>query len=540
MDLAEKRTEIRSNAGSKQAIYFGTAGRPLFGFYHPPKEGTSRAAGVVLCNPFGTDQTRSERTYRHLAERLAQAGFPCLRFDSFGTGDSGGDEFAPHLLQAWVDDIGAATDELRTRSGVPTVSLVGLRLGATLALLHAAKRGDVDTLVLWSPCVSGAGFVTEVTRLHKVYARIEPHLANAEPPRADGEEALGAFLPRALIEELAEIDLLEGQGDHRPARRALLIDGGNLPGRDALLARLREVGVEAELRTHPGHKFLITVSHRALVPDEVIDSIAGWLEGAYPPTSQPYRSGAGAPVAAPSSERAIVFGEGGALFGILTPAAPAKVRPKGPPIILANAGCVNRSGPHRTYVRMARRWAELGFDVLRVDLSGIGDSPVAEGAPENVPYPPSGLDDLRAAAKALGAERFIIAGLCSGGDYAFQLGAHDSGVVGAWLLNPRTFCVLDLAAVESADGAPPTTSVDQVPHMLRGMVDRGVDTFLVVSRNDPGVAYVDSHAAGDMRSLSSVTSFRRVDFDGADHTFTPVAAQERLSDILTEHLVAKY
>jgi dienelactone hydrolase len=203
---------------------------------------------------------------------------------------------------------------------------------------------------------------------------------------------------------------------------------------------------------------------------------------------------------------------------------------------MTNAGCVNRVGPHRTYVKMARRWAQLGFEVLRLDLSGIGDSPVAPGERENLTYPPSALDDIRDATRALGASRIIIAGLCSGGDYAFQLGASDPSVAGAWLMNPRTFCVLDLASVES--GVPPAASVDEVPRSLRAMADRGVDTLLIVSRNDPGVAYVDAHASSEMRALTGVRGFQRFDIDGADHSFTPIAAQKRVSDLLTEHLCA--
>ena len=87
------------------------------------------------------------------------------------------------------------------------------------------------------------------------------------------------------------------------------------------------------------------------------------------------------PAAPPGSERVLVFGGRHPLFGIFTPANPALAGPGRPGIVLANAGCVSRVGPHRTYVKMARRWASLGFDVLRVDLSGIGDSPAAPGAP---------------------------------------------------------------------------------------------------------------------------------------------------------------
>ena len=44
----------------------------------------------------------------------------------------------------------------------------------------------------------------------------------------------------------------------------------------------------------------------------------------------------------------------------------------------------------------------------------------------------------------------------------------------------------------------------------------------MVSRNDPGVAYVDSNARLQMDGLRGLAGFfQRFDLDGADHTFTP-------------------
>jgi pimeloyl-ACP methyl ester carboxylesterase len=190
------------------------------------------------------------------------------------------------------------------------------------------------------------------------------------------------------------------------------------------------------------------------------------------------------------------------------------------------------------FVRMARRWAALGFDVLRVDLSGIGDSPVAPGGTENVTYPESGKSDLEEAIRAAGHERAVVVGLCSGGDYAFQLGSTGGSLAGSFILNPRTFGVLDLVAVES--GVPPMTPLADVPEALRSMAERGIDTTLVVSRGDPGVAYVDAHAGEAMRALSSVEGFVRFDLEGADHPFTPVTVQQQVSDRLTERLVSRF
>jgi alpha-beta hydrolase superfamily lysophospholipase len=537
---------LRGPAGPKLPFHFGAPGHELFAWYHPASEGIWRDAGVVLCNPLGTDFTRSDRVYRHLAERLARAGFPVLRYDMFATGDSAGDEHAPALVRSWLDDVGRAADELRARSGVSRVVLIGLRLGATLAMAHAAERpGSIDSLVLWSPCVSGKAFVTESVKMHKLYLRIEPAMAAARPVDEDGEEALGIFLTRATVDELGRLDLLATTA--RPAARTLVIDGGGVAGRDALVARLAALGAAPELRSHPGHKFLMTISHRALLPTDVLDAIEAWLGEVYPPlpgaAGRPTPSGETV-TAAPSGEVPLVFPAGAGdrpLFGILTPA-----RATGgdrPPIILTNAGCVNRSGPHRLYVRMARHWSALGFDVLRVDLSGIGDSPAAPNTDENVTYPPSGLDDLAAAMQVLaarrGAQRFVIAGVCSGGDYAFQLGARDPRVATAVIMNPRTFCMLDLRAVESASAEPPDVGADSVPGALGTMVRGGVDTLLLVSERDPGIAYVDTHQGDDMKELAARTGFRRIDLPGADHTFTPVSAQRRVLDLVTEHLTQR-
>jgi alpha-beta hydrolase superfamily lysophospholipase len=535
--------ELAGPAGTKRALYFGAPGHELFAWYHPPAPDRFRDAAVVLVNPLGTDFTRSDRVYRHLAEELAAAGFPVLRYDMFATGDSAGAEPAPGLVRDWLDDIGRAGAEVRARSGASKLVLIGLRLGGTLAMAHAAERsGTVDSLVLWSPCVSGRAFVTEAVKMDKLYRRLDPLLADAAPPAADGEEALGIFLSRTTVDDLARVDLLAAT--QVPAAHTLFIDGGMVAGRDAMLAHLAKLGAAPELREHPGHKFLITISHRGLLPTDVLESIGGWLSARYPAVSAAATPspGPGQALPGPSGERPLVFGRR-PLFGILTPRAAGLERPARPPIVLTNAGCVNRSGPHRLYARMARRWSALGFDVLRVDLSGIGDSPAAPDTAENVTYPASGLDDLAEAIDALGVggdERVVIAGLCSGGDYAFQLGARDRRVASAVIMNPRTFCMLDLKAVESSSTEPPAPTVASVPATLRSMVDATVDTLLVVSIRDPGIAYVDAHYAGEMQALGSAAGFVRIDVPGADHTFTPVSSQDRVLEAVTAHLERRY
>ena len=64
------------------------------------------------------------------------------------------------------------------------------------------------------------------------------------------------------------------------------------------------------------------------------------------------------------------------LFGIL---ARPTARPSGPTVVMLNSGKLDHLGPGRLWVHLARSWARVGVAVLRVDLSGLGDSPVQEG-----------------------------------------------------------------------------------------------------------------------------------------------------------------
>ena len=124
---------------SIEPFYFGQSETSLFGCYHAPEPGYPRPCGVVLCAPMGEESIRFHRAYRQLASRLSARGFAVLRFDYYGCGDSLGASDQGDIGQ-WQRDISAAIGELRRRSGVGTVCLMGLRLGATLATVVSATR----------------------------------------------------------------------------------------------------------------------------------------------------------------------------------------------------------------------------------------------------------------------------------------------------------------------------------------------------------------------------------------------------------------
>jgi pimeloyl-ACP methyl ester carboxylesterase len=134
-------------------------------------------------------------------------------------------------------------------------------------------------------------------------------------------------------------------------------------------------------------------------------------------------------------ERAELFGDQGSIYGIVSEpdiSSPARR----PALVLLNAGLMHHIGPFRLYVLMARALSKLGFTVLRFDLSGKGDSPTRA---KNMSYRDSVRADVTDALDFLessrGIHEFVLLGLCSGADDAFDSARRDSRVTGVALLD---------------------------------------------------------------------------------------------------------
>ena len=145
-------------------VWFGPEARPLFGWVSRPAGGAARG-GVILCPPLGEEGRAAHRTFRRLAESLADAGVVALRFDYDGTGDSAGLPDEPDRVAAWLASIEAARQYLLDL-GAPSVAAVGMRLGATLAAAQAAASTPFSALVCWDPCLSGRTWLREGEALY--------------------------------------------------------------------------------------------------------------------------------------------------------------------------------------------------------------------------------------------------------------------------------------------------------------------------------------------------------------------------------------
>jgi len=139
------------NATPERALTFDCGGDRLVGILHPCAPGQADKPGVVVIVGGPQYRVGSHRQFVLLARALAAAGYPVLRFDYRGMGDSEGDA---RSFDSVDDDIRAAIDAmLRERPGLPGVVLWGLCDGASAAMIHATQDLRVLGLVAANPWV---------------------------------------------------------------------------------------------------------------------------------------------------------------------------------------------------------------------------------------------------------------------------------------------------------------------------------------------------------------------------------------------------
>ncbi len=106
-------------------------------------------------------------------------------------------------LAHWIEDVRAADREVVARSGATRVTWVGLRLGATLALLAADRDpGHEVNLVVWDPVLSGANYLN-------VFRWKPGRVARSRGIRAldSMQELVGFEISPELRREIEAIDL---------------------------------------------------------------------------------------------------------------------------------------------------------------------------------------------------------------------------------------------------------------------------------------------------------------------------------------------
>ncbi len=416
---------------SSRPVWFGDEERPAFGWFHSPDDGLARG-GAVICPPLGFDYIHGHYALRLLAERLAAGGFCVLRFDYDGTGDSAGGTGDPGRLDAWTATVQRAVSLVR-ETGVNEVCAVGMRLGAGLAAEAVATDSRIDQLVLWDPC-SGRSFLREQRAISTI-------TLGSSAVSSDGSVEIPGMVYDA--DTAREIEGISIEKCPLPlARRVLVLTRSDRPPNRPLLSALLAREDLSHEEAVGQAEFMDRYPPVQELPHAAIGRIVGWLsEGAaaqavairVPKAAGPHPVGQSpsgcriveAPVSVPPV----------GLFGVLTREQDAPVLPDKPTVIFLNVANQHHIGPNRLWVELSREWAAAGIRSLRLDLSGLGDSPDRQGGQgEWECNKPEGFDDVVDAVDWVSPDdptNVVLVGLCSAGYQALEsaLAVRARGVV---------------------------------------------------------------------------------------------------------------
>ncbi len=389
---------------------------------------------LLVLPPLVEERKACHRVLCELARDLAEAGTAVLRFDYHGTGDSPGD-FDAYGPDAWLADAAAARAWLRARYPGLEPALLGFRFGATLA---TRLPSPCAARLLVEP-VTGADLLKQLlqrSQVNQMVAFGKPHTTRATveagwrqgaPADLDGfpfTARLAADLATLVPEPWSEPgcvfstgpDLRTADAAHAaaPASARLAL---RIPAFWNTVGRVDVGPLTAALAESVGR----------VVPEPTPAAAAQALP-------QPDPAGSG-PVAITSPS--------GVIRGWLE-------RPVTRPVarmLFIHGWSGDRTGPHRMFVKLARRLAKAGVLSLRIDLSGRGDSG-GETATASIAAMTdaarSALAWLRATHPDAGP--LLITAICSGCKVAISAAAAESDIAALALWSAESMGSLRSAA----------------------------------------------------------------------------------------------
>ncbi|MBA5775931.1 alpha/beta hydrolase [Stappia sp. F7233] len=540
--------------------------------------GATGKTGVLFLSPWGFEELCARKAYRLMAERIAGNGYPALRFDYPGTGDSAP---LPNDTGGWTGGARKMLTHFKKTRGLDRVVLVGQGLGGLVAARLAASEPDIAGLALLAPVSAGKGYLRALAAWT---AFTQPTFKVAPDEAGDGSlTSAGFVLSPETISEIRSLDIKRAAlPENLPV---LLVKRFEHPADDAVEEHLVECGTAVRSAVFAGYDAYTSDPTLSEVPSDAIATLANWISDTFEPGKAsaaiepaPARLDLGGCV-----EEACRFGEDGRLFGILTRPMPGPAKAG---VVLLNSGYDHHIGWAGAHVEMARKLAGEGFATLRIDASGIGESPLMPGQGAQILYSDAQIADVREAVallKAHGIGKVVVSGRCSGAYLALISSVALEDVDGMVMVNSRRFAwnprqdvdieirkpvqplksyqrkLRDPRVLKRALSSPKAfresfaklvkgvarpfframapllgplsmhNRLDrQVQRRMASLRRRDVPTLIVYSENDPGLEELASYFGADYRRMEIYRNARLVFVPDADHNLTPKAARQLL------------
>lgn len=408
-----------------------------FGYLHP----ATGSHGIVMCSAIGYEELGTHRSWYELSTKFADSNFPTLRFDYHGVNDSLGSEDDADRVKMWISSVIEAVDFLRTTTGVKKITLVGLRLGATLASIAATCLRDIDHLVLLAPVVTGRGYIRELKLVADVWWNV--FLPGVKKLDSDQYlDVIGTRWFKSTLDDLNAIDLRKTT--IQPAKQVLILDAGRRSDVSKFVEKLKSLEVQVQTEVFINYNEFMMDSVLSQTPHLAFLTVLEWVK------TRTNNIAINEPIETPSpllkfkygSEYPVKFGPDQKLLGIIT--TPLKPSTNNLAVIVLNTGPNHHVGNGRLSVLVARQLAQWGVTTLRFDLSGIGDSESLPDRPGSL-YSLEACDDVSAAIQLLESlnknknRPIVLLGLCSGAYLALHSALREVKISGAVIVNLQKF-----------------------------------------------------------------------------------------------------
>lgn len=272
------------------AVSFGP-GKHLSGTLALPDELGQRDVGFLMLNAGVIHRIGPHRFNVKLARRLASQGWPSLRFDLAGQGDSDNAPQAQPFDRQIVADLRAAMDHLERTTGLKRFVIAGICSGAHRGL--AVAQEDERVMGLWM--LDGYAYPSSRSRLQRYLLqwrrdpaatlrawaawplRLLATRLSRPAPAADGGEPLeidyGHSTP-APDDFAAMLDRMDRRGG-----RVFLMHTGGMLWRYSYAQQFHDVFGDRLFAARVRCDFLPDIDHTLTTLSaqrRVIDAIAGW------------------------------------------------------------------------------------------------------------------------------------------------------------------------------------------------------------------------------------------------------------------------
>lgn len=154
----------------EELYYIRVNGQYHFIHEHIPKK--NKGLPFLFLNPIFDEKKRSQQFYAETARKLCVNGYPVIRFDYYGTGDSEGQLFELDLKDIH-NIVKAIVVKVKEKYSIEKVNLLGLRFGADIALEIAGKNiCPINQLLLIEPIVIGRRYMKEQRLRRKIFFKL--------------------------------------------------------------------------------------------------------------------------------------------------------------------------------------------------------------------------------------------------------------------------------------------------------------------------------------------------------------------------------